>query len=530
MNLKPYTSKYISIIITLFIFTLLTRSVFLNNDLMTDQAHYAYWVQSLLNSKHFLPDQGISYLAADQNSVLHQIAVRIWNDPFRMLNLTSIATFTFISSFFNDGWQAFNFSSILISSIILVLMMLYHIDLTKEEPPKNIWLITLCVATIATQHYLFYSSTIGVHLFGVLSLIVFSMMFQRSTIRYQENPQKKLIWPLLISATFAIYAHWTNLLIIPLTVVLTNLFILKKSFLSSQNIRFLGRFFGGLFFLLLPFAASFLIRTEGLSPFFYAQSSESGNILEILLIRLNLWVHNANLIITTPYLVGGIIGAYLIRRNNPVVLPIIISHILLSVFISAFTGFAVDRVFLYIVPFLLIGLTVGTLTTRNKFVLFFMVSLALTGIGQNSLLIYSEKYFCSYNTNYCKAFLSSNQRLKSAIQEIIKSGQTPYFYEYYSRDLFCAYDPKLVHCKDPALLPLFIRLSKGSENSNQAYLEKKGVTLNLLFDTNGILISSEPIQEKITSDFKLTLIQEKKYQATPNLFLHAITYNSLREP
>ncbi len=112
MNLKPYTSKYISIIITLFIFTLLTRSVFLNNDLMTDQAHYAYWVQSLLNSKHFLPDQGISYLAADQNSVLHQIAVRIWNDPFRMLNLTSIATFTFISSFFNDGWQAFNFSSI----------------------------------------------------------------------------------------------------------------------------------------------------------------------------------------------------------------------------------------------------------------------------------------------------------------------------------------------------------------------------------------------------------------------------------
>lgn len=530
MNLKPYTSIYISITIVLFTLTLFTRSVFLNNDLMTDQAHYAYWIQSLLNSKHFFPEQGIIHLAADQNSALHQIAVRIWNDPFRMLNLTSIATFTIISSFFNDGWQAFNFSSILISSIILVLMMLSHIHLIKEELPKNIWLITLCIATIATQHYFFYSSAIGVHLFGVLSLLVFSMLFQRSILIYQENPQKKLIWQVLISATFAIYAHWTNLLIIPLTVVLTNLFIFKKSFFSYQNIRFLGGFFGGLFFALLPFAASFLIRSEGLSPFFYAKSSESGNILEVLLVRLNLWIHNADLITTTPYLVGGIIGAYLIRHQNPVILPIIISHILLSGFISAFTGFAADRVFLYLVPFLVIGLTVGTLTTKNKFLLFFMVTLALIGVGQNSLLIYSEKYFCSYNTNYCKAFLSSNQRLKSAVQEIIKSGQTPYFYEYYSRDLFCAYDPKLVHCKDPALLPLSIRLSNGSENSNQAYLEKKGVALNLLFDTNGILISSEPIQERITSDFKLTLIQEKKYQATPNLSLHTITYNSLRRP
>jgi hypothetical protein len=494
MTKKKYFLSYIIITIFFLLFFLLKLKTFLNVDLRVDQAHYANWINSLKYSHGITIHSELSNLLTENNNFFFQLGIRIYNDLFRVFNLIDL--FFFFPSFliFNDGWKAFNFSSIFFSSLVSLSLVLFILSLSnlraKKLLKKILIIFTVCLV-LFSQHYLFYASFLGFHLLGVLFNLLTLLLLNKF---FFCKEKKKNIFYLIFSFVLAFYSHWTNIILLSITLIIYILFFFQSKF--QEKILKIFFFFLTFTFLLIPFflLLFYIQREKNFDLFFYAGFSNF--YFFDLFFKSVEWFSKIINILTLPYFILGLVGSYYLIKKYPFLLSAILAHFFASIFIPGFLDYSL-RTFLYIVPvFLICVFYFLTINLKNYLLSCFVWVILFSGLFFNIFLISNLKFFSSYNNSFYKEYLLDNN-LKNDVIKVRDNfkKENIIFYDYYARDLFCSYS-YIDECLKPALSTL---LERKKVVNFEIYLKKRNLNLDSFFGSDGIIISTRYInpEEKL---------------------------------
>ena len=494
MTKKNYLTSYIIITIFFFLFFILKLNFFLNVDLRVDQAHYANWINSLKNSHSIAIKSNLSNLFSETNNLFYQLGIRIYNDLFRVFNLIDL--FLFFPSFliFEDGWRAFNFSSIFFSSLVslsLVLFILSFSNLRSKKFLKNFLIIFSVCLVIFSQHYFFYASFLGFHFLGVFFNLL-ALFFLNKFFFFKDKNKKNVFLYLIFSFILAFYSHWTNIILLSITLIIYILFFSQLKF--KEKFFKLIFFFLIFIFLLFPFflLLFYIQKEKNFDLFFYAAFSNFSFF--DLFFKATDWVSKIINILTLPFFILGLVGSYYSIKKYPFLLSAILAHFFACIFIPAFLDYFL-RTFLYIIPVFLICVFYSLNINFKNYLLSCFVWITLfSGLFFNFFLIGNLKFFSSYNKSFYNEYLLNNNNLKNDLIKVRDNfkKENIVFYDYYARDLFCSYS-YIDQCLKPALSTL---LEKKKADNFEIYLKKRNLNLDSFFGSDGIIISTRYINQK----------------------------------
>lgn len=494
-NISPISTGCILIFLCLMlVLTSLTlKIIFLaNSELMIDQAHYSWWIKSMIDQKNIFPESGLINIKADPFNFLHQLLIRIYNDPFRLFNIVSVAMFYPLVAIFSNGWIGFNLASIIYSNFLSLTIAYFALTIVNPKIHQKYFFSLLAIGVATTQHYLYYFSYLGMHVVGSLFYLLFLAQLNsflhscRCALPYKKKAS------LFIVIALAIYAHWTNLLLVPVTIIISLVFTSSISW--REKFRKIGKLIAYIMILVIPFFI--LIKNLHNFDLFYYSGVGSKQSLDLYLERGVIWLQKTALLATLPWLMLGIFGAYVaMQRYSAVLMAAIFSHFLLATFVPSFSGFAYLRTFVYLLPVLLTASICAILFTyRKKYVNQLIWVLAVVGVVINSQLIYNQDLFNKRNPDFFNEYHACNGTLKNAVEKasamLIK--KKVIYGDYYARDLFCGFRTN-ISCNLPALNSLVER-SSASNAEFSAYLLQRGIDLNQYFKDHEIIISIEPLK------------------------------------
>lgn len=339
-----------------------------------DQGDFACWVQDIQRSDHLLPvgkdvRDIVSKFESDRSGGLYNLVIRIYYDPVRLLTIVSLFTTYLMTLLLGDSYSSQVVISILgaTGSVLLIALYLLWIE-TRASDGSNKGASILSGATailvVGSSFYLHLYSPFGVHNWGifylVLAVAITSAMLEKPAL----FPKKALISGLIIVGIvqiLALFAHWTNLVFLPLATVLLILIRLegtvKKKILTALIYSaFVVIFLGPVILLMFTKAPD--------SPEAYTgmKSESTATLLQEMVRRGAEWFEIGAKVYSVPGLVAALWGLVYLGTRAGIFLPLLI---VVSHFIAwcAVPGFSRNwtptwtRTYTYILPLFGLGMT-----------------------------------------------------------------------------------------------------------------------------------------------------------------------------
>ncbi|HER26030.1 MAG TPA: hypothetical protein ENI69_02865 [Rhodospirillales bacterium] len=371
---------YFAIILVLFAGIFAYR-VFLFSDIepRSDQAFFSWWVQGLAQADHALPTvgPGESYLVAlerDDESFLHRLLRPIYGKSITIFTSVPLALRLTAAWVFGDGYGVQVVSSILAGSLIILAVGLFpvwtfrfHLRERGRGQTNRDMNSTALLAAIFTAgaSYLHYFSPWGNHNFGVLFLIIAAGATERAIHSFeseQEGSRKVILLAALLQFT-ALYAHWTNVFLVPAATYIALVF---SAVPARRKIAIGGFYLAALLIAALPFfsfAINDLSRPDnplGTTVWTLIGIAFDHGLIEFVRgmgARAFQWFENISAVFSVPGVILGLIGVTLLALRRRIFFPLALSiaHFLISITMALFIG-AHFRTDLYVIPFLALGI------------------------------------------------------------------------------------------------------------------------------------------------------------------------------
>ena len=443
----------IVVIYSLFLFFsfLYLKLIFFNNLIPGhDQVFYINWIQSLRETKSFLPTGNgtiIENLFSDYESFLNQFFRRFYNNFTTVFASFSLFVFYLLSFFFGANYEGFIDTSILVNSLIpLTVSLLFF---SKNNFIFRIAITTLIFLTFFTNFSLFYYSSLGIHNFGVLFFLI-ALYFFNNNIKKNVFFDKKLVFFGLI---LPFLSHSINF------IILTSLLILilpyrryyLKIKINFTEILFLTIFYSLIFITCISFLIINSFNMGFIFNFINLNSTES-NLNNFLEGRLESFIFLIKNFVFALELIQILILIICFKLKKFYFFKI---SLLASTII--FTVFSLDN-YLYgpfIYVYILLNLIIF-LCIKNIFEIYFqnnilkniVLALIIFNLSFASFSNYNAKNLNSYKKNFFDTYFSSDNEL---IEEIKLLGskfenQNVIFNSYLAKHLYYSinFDQKIL--------------------------------------------------------------------------------------
>lgn len=351
-------------------------AVFGDAEPRADQAQFAWWVQGLSRATHWLPvpADGETWLAAlerDSGGVLAQLARGLYNKPVAVFTLLPLAIFAGAAEVLGDSYRVLVGAGILASAATVGALALAASAWTPAgiaRPPG--WTAVAAAAAAAAALYPHVFAPMGVHNVGALLLVVAVAVTGRClpVALAGAGGHRRAALAIAVAQGLALYAHWTNVLVLPLASVL---FVATwPGIAARRRLRAVAVYATTAAVFVSPalaLAAAQAIRppaagTEALSVVqsFGALSSIALGSAETpfsgVAARAGAWFEAGAHLFSAPGLALGLVGLAGLAWRHRLTMPLaaIGAHFGIWCLLPAFAGASL-RTFVYVLPFLALG-------------------------------------------------------------------------------------------------------------------------------------------------------------------------------
>ncbi len=491
---KEKTQRLIFLFLISFCFVI-TLSIklhyFSNYFINIDSAFYVKWFNDLSLTNNFLPQGEYSFyynLIADQNSFMHQLTRRYFNNFSEVYTFFPTIINYFLITFIKPGFTIFNFGSIFASSLIPLVCCYYFITKLKLKNFENTIIVFFIYLLFLTNFSLFNLSPLGIHNYSLFFLVLSVFIIERN---YKINNFfnfKLIVFAILIPC----FSHKLNVPIIFLTLF----FIIVVRKFHTNNFK------KELIYLIILFSLIILPLFIGLyfSPknieFLNSFFSESQNInlnennffLDLIGNQIKIIQSSIFKLIENYYYNLGTFGIIIFfisfyKSDNKILKFFLISNILIFIFLPV-SNFSL-RTFNYqliIVLMIISDCFIKSLMDKKNIInkLFLLITTSF-------IILCSYNTFFSYNFNkYEKemidVYYKGNHKLKDSISTIFLDSQVEpsniIFGNYLSKDLFYSYGYEFGDLKEIDSFPAINDLWNNRKNLN--YLNALKIDLKKL--------------------------------------------------
>ena len=356
-------------------------SLFSDIEPRSDQAFFSWWVQGLAQTDHVFPtiapdESFLASLERDDESFLHRLLRPIHGKSVAIFTVVPLALRLMAAWIFGDGYGVQVASSIFAATLIVPAIGFFPVWVFRSG--QNHANAMLAAIFTGSAFYLHYFSPWGNHNIGVLFLILAAVATERA-IHFLENKQDgaaKVVLLVALLQVLALYAHWTNVFLVPAATFLAWAF---TSVSMRRKITIAGYYLGALLIAALPF---FLFAANDLSRPNINQNHTVWVLISIAFDRglfefvqaagdrAVQWFYNIATIFSVSGVFLGLLGVALLAVRQRILFPLAlcVTHFLISITVAIFIG-AHFRTSLYVLPFLALGLAyliaLSLSTTRN---------------------------------------------------------------------------------------------------------------------------------------------------------------------
>ena len=351
-------------------------ALFLDIEPRSDQAFFSWWVQGLAQADHVFPisradESFLGALERDDESFLHRLLRPIHGKSITIFTSVPLALRLMAAWVFGDGIEVQTISSIFAGTLIILAIGLLVAGCfrTRQGDLSNRsinGIALLAVILTGGTYYLHYYSPLGNHNFGVLFLIIAVGATQRVISFFEDKQEgnRRLIVITIFLQFLALYSHWTNVFLLPTSTLLVWVI---SSIPLRRKIIMAGYYFAFLLIIASPF---FLFAVNDLG---HAGNVRNHTVWDLLRIasgaggadfakvlggRSLQWFYNLIAILSPIGVFFGLIGTFILAVRQRIFFPLSLcgAHFLIAITLPIFLG-AHLRTNLYVIPFLIVGLT-----------------------------------------------------------------------------------------------------------------------------------------------------------------------------
>jgi hypothetical protein len=473
-----------------FFITITIKIIFFSNYFINvDSAFYVKWFSDLTLTNRFLPyGENIfsKNLLVDQNSFLHQLTRRYYNNASEVYTLVpTIINFLLMKSL-GIGFKTFNLGSIIFSCFIPLACSYYFHRKYELKNPQGIFLILIIYLLFLSNFYFFYWSPLGIHNYSLFSLLISFFV----TDFYHKKKNFFNLRLIIFAVLIPCFSHKFNVPLIFLTLFFVIFF--RRNY--SNNFRNELFLLISLFILVIsPLLAGFYFNPKNiafLSSFFSGSEISIANqqnvFSSLVLFEFEIIKNSLPNLFLNYYYSLNIIGIFLFfislyKSTNLILKLFLLSNLVIFVFLPI-SNFSI-RVFNYqllIVFVLLIEffIRISISNVIKKKISIFLVFLLF--VSYSSYKTFLKKEYDINANELINFYYKDNQKLKDSLFSIMKINKIEpsniIFGSYLAKDLFYSYFYEYQNIK---IIDSFPAINGLYENRNNfRYLK----SLNINFD------------------------------------------------
>ena len=331
-----------------------------------DQAAAGRLVQEL-HIDHFVPvqDPGVSFrrrLESDSASGLNRLSRYFVLTPHFILSTVSLAFFFLGTAAVGYHWSGLVVTSIAASVMTLGLTTAWsywlaaHGQSNERSTTQSLACAGVTFVVGASCGYATLFSPWGVHNIGVLALVAAS--YVTAALLYDREVRKTAwIFAAVVQAC-AIYAHWTNIFLLPAATIVA--IVLNRAWTLNSRFKVAVEYVAFVAVLAIPVIALLMTRPDDIMFAGYSSPPNSTTGSFAIVVRAAGWFLASERYFSLPGLAMGIFGvlALGVRRNIWMPATIIGAHWLVWTVMPGFTwnGSPTElRTYNYVLPFLWVG-------------------------------------------------------------------------------------------------------------------------------------------------------------------------------
>lgn len=470
-----------------------------------DQAHFSRWVQEVNRAPHWWPE-GESLrdaLETDRGSTLHQVLRRVYNQPYRLFNLSALATFGTLSLAFGDSFAALVQISVIASvgaaaCLVLSVLSLFPMGVGVARA-THIRAAIAASAFTFLSYYLHVFSAQGWHNVAIFYVLLHFLAANRlvsALARSEARPSRSVLALFSITFVLSIYSYFMLTWLVG-PAFLAQLAVSHRLRTSRAIVAYVG--FASA--VIAPAALVILLLWQQAVPNIgQAQFTLSGAIE-----RAIDWFARGIAIFSAPGFAAALFGlAWLAAKRIVFPVVFVIQGLILSSISYQFGDVAWPRTFAYAIPFCVIGLsyaaalglealrtlasstsreprrTMQTLTTAAV-----LLCCSVSYLVLQVRALESRTVLCHRVPRYCEDYLvgSSIQKLVEAVDAVLPAGASLVASSYPVNDMYWVLSKR----EDVAFVPPLNQMSRALEQGSlQAYVaqraERPSGPLYLLLD------------------------------------------------
>ena len=456
-------------------------------DPRSDHAYFSVWLEDVMQAPRLLPrveatESWSEALALDRSSAASQLLRRIYNEPFRLYNLGTFATYYGAARALGTDFRDLVRISIVASVAIALLLTAVAGSLGALDPSADRrtypWTAALTAALALSSFYLHLFSAQGWHnvaLAWMLAHLLASLRIAGLLLR--GDAPSRTAWALgLLTLAPMLYSYY----VLPWLVIPAIFAQLAVAWPRSRRAMLS---YAGACALLAALSVPVLLvvpeqAAENISQSQFTWSS-LGN-------RAWGWFAESSALISGPGLIGALLGVVaLVDRGIVFPLVVVFGHFALWATSNAVGTVASYRSILYLLPYLLLGLAyltvwavVGALSIRDRRRKLLSIAAILICIGSYSLrqavALASPKGACRWIPSYCQQYVEgmSLRAIIAGIDRQLPPGAPlapgTYALQYIYR--------VLTHRTDVAILPPINQIISNYEKGDvETYAKERGV-------------------------------------------------------
>jgi len=479
-----------------------------------DQATVAAIVRGILRTQKNFPNP-ITYksIMAARDTRTHVVAKLLFNQPLLIFTTGSMSILLLLSKVFGDSYNRITFFSELFSVFTVFISAL--VLLWSHKTLQKDWLrVVIGMFLIGTNFYLHYFSLLGIHNIAItfaLACVLWASNFAHYQKEVSPEPSTQQIRILAIITFAAVHMYFSNLLLIPISVVLFLVSLPNRTY--QERIKNAFQYCLCLGLLLIPSSLLFMvIKLKSSAPVFeyaYSTESQSGNYFFEALNRIKLYFDCLSASMGWFFLLSGLIGLFRLSVLEKNRMPLIywFIHFLLWVLVPGFTFNGSStwfRTMPYIIPVLYIGAT---------YLLFELARISKNRFLARGIIIAGIAFHFLWNIpttfhlqelkiqipSFYKAYFESEGKIRRGVSSLsghLNTGKPILFWTYRGLRYFQALTDLPFDSYLPALTSMEIRQKLGTL---QDYAIKTGLKDSKEEEIFFVLDSEKPINQELNS-------------------------------
>lgn len=344
-------------------------------DLVSDQAFFTQWIVRLSYATHILPPDApgagfVGSLMQDDKGFLSILLGQVYQAHAVLFTVVSVALYLIASMGLGASVETVIAVSILCSAAWLWMIFAFPaIAGTRERriAPEAVGIGGTALLLGCASSFFNIFSAMGPHNAGVMLLVAAVLVTQTWITRVRDtftfaSAGRLTLWMFLIQWA-AIYAHYTNVFLLPAATVLA--IAVQPGGRFAARLGLIIRYSAVTVVILLP-AVGLALLHSGISGSGTNVQTFGGLMSNLVLSdpstvgdtvgeRVQLWFRDIVAFYSVPGLVMGIAGVAGLAWRNHLMLPaaVVAAHFLAGAFLQVFTQY--DRTAAYVLPMLMLG-------------------------------------------------------------------------------------------------------------------------------------------------------------------------------